>query len=76
MYGWVPELYTNDTRPPELGDRWHPDYIGVSCEGRVSFIARHDVYFQFVLYSGINPNTTYTHSTTSSLKDERIMNAP
>ncbi|XP_013411848.1 sodium/potassium-transporting ATPase subunit beta-1 [Lingula anatina] len=33
LYGWEPEPYDNNTRPPELGDRWRPDHVGVTCEG-------------------------------------------
>jgi sodium/potassium-transporting ATPase subunit beta len=37
IFDWMPELYTNGSITSEanetLGDRYHPDYIGVSCQG-------------------------------------------
>ena len=33
IFEWKPMLYNASERPPELGNRWDPDYIGVSCHG-------------------------------------------
>jgi sodium/potassium-transporting ATPase subunit beta len=33
IFGWSPDLYNASDRPAALGDRWDPNYIGVTCEG-------------------------------------------
>jgi len=33
IFNWEPELYDHTDFPPELGNRSHSQYIGVTCEG-------------------------------------------
>lgn len=33
IFSWMPVPYNESNRPPELGDRWDPAHIGVSCHG-------------------------------------------
>lgn len=33
IFGWTPDLYQPSEAPPELGNRYDPGYIGVTCEG-------------------------------------------
>jgi len=45
VYNWTPQPFDNTTLEGDLGreaskrlgDRFNPDYIGISCEGEVSF---------------------------------------
>ena len=44
IYGWIPELYDNETHPPTeagLGDRWDDSNMAINCEGEV----RHCCFF-------------------------------
>lgn len=33
IFDWMPVPYNASNRPKELGDRWDPGYVGVTCEG-------------------------------------------
>lgn len=33
IFNWEPDLYQEEDRPPQLGDRFSPAHIGVTCEG-------------------------------------------
>lgn len=33
IFGWQPIAYNESSRPAALGERWNPQYIGVTCEG-------------------------------------------
>jgi len=33
IFDWMPVAFNATNRPPELGNRWDPRYVGVTCEG-------------------------------------------
>lgn len=33
IFDWYPVPYNESNRPPQLGDRWSPGHVGVTCEG-------------------------------------------
>ena len=33
IFDWMPVPYNESQRPPELGNRWDPGHVGVTCEG-------------------------------------------